>query len=51
MGYAPVNGIDIYYETFEDESGWPLLLVCGLGMQLISWNITAASGGAAAVSA
>jgi pimeloyl-ACP methyl ester carboxylesterase len=38
MGHAPVNDIDIYYETFGGEAGPPLLLVCGLGMQLTSWS-------------
>jgi pimeloyl-ACP methyl ester carboxylesterase len=35
---AHVNGIDIVYETIGDPSDPPLLLVMGLGMQLIHWD-------------
>lgn len=34
---APVNGIEIAYETFGDPSGVPILLVMGLGTQMIAW--------------
>lgn len=34
---ASVNGIEIGYETHGDPSGEPLLLVMGLGAQLIAW--------------
>ena len=34
---APVNGIDIGYETHGDPDGEPLLLVMGLGAQLTAW--------------
>ena len=36
---APVNGIEIGYETHGDRSGEPLLLVMGLGAQLIAWPV------------
>jgi len=36
---ASANGIDIAYETHGDPSGEPLLLVMGLGAQLIAWPI------------
>ncbi len=36
---APVNGIEIGYETYGDPDGEPLLLVMGLGAQLIAWPI------------
>lgn len=36
---APVNGIDIGYETHGDPDGEPLLLVMGLGAQLIAWPL------------
>ena len=36
--HAPANGIDIVYETIGDPSNPPLLLVMGLGMQLIHWD-------------
>ncbi len=36
---ASVNGIEIAYETHGDPSGEPLLLVMGLGAQLIAWPI------------
>ena len=36
---APANGIEIAYETHGDPSGEPLLLVMGLGAQLIAWPL------------
>jgi pimeloyl-ACP methyl ester carboxylesterase len=35
---APCNGIEIVYEPIGDRSDTPLLLVMGLGMQLIHWD-------------
>jgi len=35
---AAVNGIEIVYERIGDPSNPPLLLVMGLGMQLIHWD-------------
>jgi pimeloyl-ACP methyl ester carboxylesterase len=35
---ASANGIEIVYETIGDPSDPPLLLVMGLGMQLIHWD-------------
>ncbi|RVX44050.1 pimeloyl-ACP methyl ester carboxylesterase [Nonomuraea polychroma] len=35
---ATANGIDIAYETFGSPAGRPLLLIMGLGAQLIHWN-------------
>ena len=34
---APVNGIEIAYETFGDPNDPALLLVMGLGTQMIAW--------------
>jgi pimeloyl-ACP methyl ester carboxylesterase len=36
---ASVNGIEIAYETIGDPSNPPLLLVMGLGTQLIHWDL------------
>ena len=36
---APSNGIEIEYETFGDPGDPPLLLVMGLGAQLVSWDV------------
>ena len=36
---APVNGIEIGYETHGDPDDEPLLLVMGLGAQLIAWPV------------
>jgi pimeloyl-ACP methyl ester carboxylesterase len=36
---APVNGIEIGYETHGDPEGEPLLLVMGLGAQLTTWPV------------
>jgi pimeloyl-ACP methyl ester carboxylesterase len=35
---AHANGLAIAYETFGDPSDQPLLLVMGLGMQMIHWD-------------
>lgn len=35
--YAPVNGIELAYETFGDPAGPAILLVMGLGTQMIAW--------------
>lgn len=32
-----VGGIDIAYETFGDQADPPVVLVAGLGSQLLSW--------------
>src|SRR5690349_12735026 len=37
MPTAPVNGIELWYETIGDPEGVPLLLVSGLGSQGITW--------------
>lgn len=36
---APSNGIEIEYETFGDAADPPLLLIAGLGAQLIAWDV------------
>lgn len=38
MPRARANGIDIEYDTFGDPTAAPLLLVMGLGAQMISWE-------------
>ena len=38
MPRANANGIEIEYEAFGDRSGAPLLLIAGLGAQMISWD-------------
>lgn len=35
---ATSNGIELEYDTFGDPSGAPLLLIAGLGMQMIGWD-------------
>jgi pimeloyl-ACP methyl ester carboxylesterase len=35
---ARANGIEIEYETFGDAGGQPLLLIMGLGAQMLSWD-------------
>ena len=37
-GRARVDGIEIVYDTFGDPSAPPLLLVMGLGGQMIAWD-------------
>lgn len=34
---APVDGIDLAYETFGDRRHPPMLLIMGLGTQMIAW--------------
>ena len=36
---AQVGEVELVYETIGDPSGEPMLLVMGLGMQLIHWDI------------
>ncbi|HET7339653.1 MAG TPA: alpha/beta hydrolase [Candidatus Dormibacteraeota bacterium] len=38
MPRAKSNGIELEYETFGDETRTPLLLIGGLGTQMISWD-------------
>lgn len=38
MPSVDANGIQIEYETFGDLSGRPLLLIIGLGAQMIHWD-------------
>ena len=38
-GTAPSNGIEIAFETHGDPNDEPLLLVMGLGAQLITWPV------------
>lgn len=38
MPRAKSNGIELEYDTFGDQSAAPLLLIGGLGTQLISWE-------------
>ena len=35
---AEANGIELAYETFGDRGGRPLLLVMGLGTQMLAWH-------------
>ena len=35
---AKVNGIEIVYDTFGERSKAPMLLVMGLGAQMIAWD-------------
>ncbi|MBF0572238.1 MAG: alpha/beta hydrolase [Desulfamplus sp.] len=39
MAKAESNGIDIEYETFGEPSSPAILLIAGLGIQLIAWDI------------
>jgi pimeloyl-ACP methyl ester carboxylesterase len=36
---ADVGGVELVYETIGDAADPPLLLVMGLGMQLIHWDL------------
>lgn len=38
MPRAKANGIEIEYETFGDPAGRPLMLISGVGAQMISWD-------------
>jgi pimeloyl-ACP methyl ester carboxylesterase len=38
MPFAPSNGLSLCYETIGDPNDPPLLLVMGLGAQMISWE-------------
>lgn len=36
--FARANGIDIAYQTFGDEDASPLILIMGLGSQMVLWD-------------
>lgn len=36
--FAPINGIELCYETFGDVDDAPLVLIMGLGAQMIHWD-------------
>ena len=38
MARATANGIELEYETFGDADAQPLLLIAGLGAQMLSWD-------------
>ena len=38
QGLARANGIEIAYDTYGDPGAAPLLLIMGLGGQLINWD-------------
>ena len=38
MPRASANGIEIEYDTFGDPSGAPLVLINGLGAQMVGWD-------------
>jgi len=38
MSRASANGIEIEYDTFGDLSGAPLVLINGLGAQMVGWD-------------
>jgi len=44
MPRAKANGIEIEYQTWGSESGAPVLLVGGLGVQIPSWSETLIDG-------
>jgi pimeloyl-ACP methyl ester carboxylesterase len=39
MPKAPANGVEIEYDTFGDPSAPPLVLIMGLGTQMIAWPV------------
>src|SRR5918992_1042270 len=36
---APVNGIEIAYQEIGDPDGEPMVLIMGLGTQMIAWDL------------
>jgi pimeloyl-ACP methyl ester carboxylesterase len=36
--FAHANGIDIAYQTFGDKDASPLILIMGLGSQMVLWD-------------
>ncbi|MEY9910735.1 pimeloyl-ACP methyl ester carboxylesterase [Catenulispora sp. MAP12-49] len=39
MPKAPANGVELEYDTFGDPSAPPLVLIMGLGTQMIAWPV------------
>jgi hypothetical protein len=37
LGRVAANGIELAYETFGDASTPPVVLIMGLGTQMIAW--------------
>lgn len=37
MARAQVNGVELEYQTWGDEGGRPLIMIGGLGSQIITW--------------
>lgn len=37
MPHIAANGVELFYETLGDPAGQPVLLVAGLGVQMIDW--------------
>ena len=44
MANIVTNGIHIEYDSFGESSNPPLLLIAGLGMQLVGWDVRFCSG-------
>ena len=44
MSHAAANGIELEYETFGDPEDPPLLLIMGLGAQMVSWPVDLCQG-------
>ena len=44
MPRAKANGIEIEYQTWGPDTGTPVLLVGGLGVQIPSWSETLIAG-------
>ncbi|MEZ5180013.1 MAG: hypothetical protein R2746_17495 [Acidimicrobiales bacterium] len=38
MPHAPANGVHLAYETFGDPADPTILLIMGLGAQMVSWD-------------
>jgi pimeloyl-ACP methyl ester carboxylesterase len=38
MPLARANGIDLFYETFGEPTGRPMLMIMGLGVQMLQWD-------------
>lgn len=39
MQFAKTNGIELAWDSFSDEAGEPMLLIAGLGTQMVRWTV------------
>jgi hypothetical protein len=44
MNILKANGVELAFDSFGDETAEPILLIAGLGMQMIRWTVHGRGG-------